>query len=193
MTVIETSVPTNDEQQLANHNSNIGGGFKITNEFEIAADKHYAIVALLLEAGATAANIESTLLPAITALPEVVAVRGDQAFGQTDATVPSNTETVIHVRVNVISQIGPSGDTFESSERKFESITPPADTKFLVMTVQTPTAMDAAAITALEVALVGITGITSAEHLICGSIVSLTFGTATVKTESHIRVDGIVA
>ncbi len=191
MSVLEISEPSSDQSQLATYNSNIGGGLKLKNEFLAPADVNYAIVGLVLVDGATAAGVASTLVPDIEALTEVTSVNGDQVFGQTPASVPTDFETTVNVQVDIKSAVGTGGDTFSNSERKFEKIKPPNDKKWVVVNLRVPTDLDALAITALESALEGITGVTTAEHLVSGFINSLTVGNANIVITTHVRIDPI--
>ncbi len=191
MAVLEISEPSADVTQLVTYNNNIGGGLKLRNEFSAPADVSYAIVGLVLVDAATAASVVSTLVPAIVALAEVTSVNGDQIFGQTPATVPTDFETTVNVQVDIRSEVGTGGDTFTNAERKFEKIKPPNAKKWVVVNLRVPTDLDAAAITALESALTGITGVTTAEHLVSGVINSLTVGNADIAITAHVRIDAV--
>lgn len=190
MAVTELTEPTAEQQQLANYNQNIGGALNRRIQYSVPADVAWCVVGCVFADVVTPADVTTTLVPAIEALTEVTSVNGDQFFGQVPSSITaSGHEAVLHVSSAMSSTIGSGGDTFPQMIKNSETQKPPLDKKFGVFVLRVPAAMDATKITALETAMVGITGINAAEHLIDGVTSSRQSGDATLQIWSHLRIN----
>jgi hypothetical protein len=191
MAVIETSEPSAAGQQLADYNQNIGGNIIKRLSFSVPADTHWCIIGTVLADAAVPADVTSTLIPAIEALPEVTSVNGDQIWGQ----IPSSILTVDHAAILYVStdmqvNLG-TGDTFSTRTQATESVVPPVNKKWCVIVLRVPSALDDTSIATLETAIEGITGITTCEHLVDGTVSSRASANATLAVAAHVRIEYI--
>ena len=189
MAVIQFFSPSAEQLQIVQFNSNIGAGLRLQNSFAAPGGIHFAIVGLVLVDAANPANVESTLLPAITALAEVTAVHGDTLFGQIDPTVPPSNEFVVIVSTTINGEEGSGGSNAGYTIRKTSSVNPPLDKKFVIVNLRVPSALNGTSFGALETALAGLTGVTTARILTIGTVPTLTIGNSTIEVQSAIRIE----
>jgi hypothetical protein len=166
--------------------------------YNVNAGLTWVVVGLVLADTATPAD-EQTLVDAITALPEVTLVADPRFWGQTPASLLINPdapadpthEALLCTEARVAGQIGYGGDVRSFSETQFESLAPPLNKKWLVCNLVLPAPLSTEQmITDLETALEGVTGITTAEHLIGGTIPANASGTQIVIT-TRMRIDPV--
>ena len=189
MSVIELSEPTVAQQQLAHHNQNIGGLLNGSAEFNVPANIAWCVVGTVVADAATPADVP-TLKTAIEALAEVTSVNGNQLWGQIPSTILAvNHEAVLHVTSQMSANIGSGGDVFRERIKAHETVKPPLNKKWCVWILRVPAALDATKIAALETALEGITGISTAEHLIDGLTSARQSGNAALTVSAHLRID----
>jgi hypothetical protein len=193
MAVLQLVEPTDDILQLAKYNSNIGGQLNRYVNLSVPADVAWAVVGLVLVDAATPESVVNVLIPAIEALAEVTSVNGNQLYGQIPDTIePAGYEAVLHVSSFMTANIG-SGDVFIERTQAHETVKPPVGKKWCVALLRLPSELDDTKIAALESALEGITGVTTAEHLIDGVTSDRQSGDAQFKLAAHIRIDSVEA
>lgn len=191
MAVAVLAEPSEAVVQRAIYNQNLGGSLKKSTSFSVPAGTHWAAVGLILADAATPEAVETTLVPAIAALSEVTSVHGDQVYGQIPVSVAeAGFEFVVTVASQVVAKIGGT-DYFDQVVRATETITPPLGKKWVIVLCRLPAALTSAGITALESSLQGINGVTTAEHLIDGTISTRAAENATLHIGVHLRLEPI--
>jgi len=192
MAIIALSEPTAAQQQKEIFNRNVGGNLNQRAEFSVPAGVHWAVVGCVVADAATPSDVTNTLVPAIEGLAQVTSVNGDQFWGQVPASIEApDHECVLTVTSRCVAGIGPGGDYFEQATQGVEQLKPPVGKKWFVAVLRVPDAMDDAKIAALESAIQGITGITTCEHLIDGSVSDRATANATLVISAHMRIDAV--
>jgi len=190
MAVIETSVPSADDQQKAVYNANIGGQMNISKTYSAPASTPWCVVGTVVVDAATAASIESTLVPAIAALAEVTSVNGDQLYGPAPSgALPAAHEVVLYVSSDLSTTIGTGTNAFTRIARSTKNIKPPAGKKWCVFVLRLPATLDATKIATLQTAMEGIAGITTAVVLVHGTIDSMAASNASLTIHAHARIE----
>ena len=100
-------------------------------------------------------------------------------------------EAVLHVTGRLSAEIGTAGDHFTQTDQAHESIKPPVAKKWVVIVIRVPSALDNTKIAALEAAIEGITGVTTCEHLIDGTVSSRVVSAATLDLAVHLRIEPV--
>lgn len=191
MAVLQTSYPSADVIQKEIYNTNLGGQLNLRAEFSVPAGISWAVVGTVLVDAATPADVTSTLIPAIEALAQVTSVNGDQVWGQIPSTIQmADHECKVHVTSRMTMQIGTT-DVFSQVIENYETIKPPVNKKWCIFVLRVPSALNDSAITALESAIEGITGVTTCEHLIDGTVSSRASAGANLVINVHMRIDPI--
>ena len=187
MAVNEFTEPTADQDQLATWNRDIGGNIRQRSSFSaVPAGTDWAVIGCVLANTATAGDVESTLVPALEGLAEIISVNGDQVFGQVPAAVPAGYEVVVHVEG---SMSGPMIG-FNASHRMTNQVKPPVNEKIVVFICQTAAAVSSGNEATLEASVAGITGVTSAHHLISGTVPA-DMSVSEIQVTVHPRIDFI--
>ena len=192
MTVIETSEPTAAVQQTTNYNTNTGGNLNKSVTFSVPVGTSWAIVGTVLGDAVVPGDIAS-LITSIEALTEVTSVNGDQVFGRIPSSILAvDHECIVYVTSTMAVTIGLGGDTFPKTIKNSETVKPPVDKKWCIFALRVPDPLDDAKITSLESAMEGITGITTAEHLIDDTVSSRAAAAAILNVGVHMRIEPIL-
>ena len=190
MTVYELTRPTAAQEQEAAWNQAIGGAANRQATFSVPADVAWAVVGCVLADAVTVGDMP-TLVSAIEALSEVTSVNGDQFYGQAEGTIETaGREFVLHVTARSSATIG-GGIPFTESVQKHNVVKPPLGKKWSLFVMRLPSQPDASDLTALDSAITGITGVTSAHNLVDGYTSSRQVGNANLTVAAHLRLDPV--
>ena len=191
--ITETSAA---QQQLDAYNR--ASGMVRRSTYHPSAGTAWVVVGLVL-ADAAVPGDEATLVSAIEALAEVTTVSNPRVWGQLPAELLSNPgggepdthEAVLIVVASLGATVGYGGDTNSLAMRQHESITPPAGKKWMVINAVLPAELQSAQdIDDLEMVLEGVTGVTTAEHLV-GGIVPANASDVSLVIETRMRIDPV--
>ena len=190
MAIVALSEPSAAQVQLDTYNRNLGGSLNRRAEFTVPADTHWAVIGCVVADVVTQSDVTDTLVPAIEALAQVTSVNGDQFWGQIPASIEAaNHECVLYVTSRCVTGIGPAGDYFNETTQGVEQLKPPLDKKWFLAVLRVPAALDDTAIAALEAAVAGITGVSSCEHLIDGTVSDRATASASLVITAHLRIE----
>ena len=194
MAVIPLSEPVAAISQSAVYNQNIGGLLNRSASLSVPGGIHWAVVGCVLADAATPENVESTLVPAVTALTQVTSVHGDQLYGKLADTVEqAEHEFALHVTSSMSVPISSGAGVFTQVARNHRTIKPPVAKKWCVLILRVPAALDATKITALQNAITGINGVTTTVCLMDGTIPVRASGDATLQIAAHVRIESVEA
>ena len=195
MAIVEMIAPETDAQQVAAWNSNVGGLCNISRTFPaVPPGTAWSLVGLTLAGVVTPTTFGNTVLPAIASLDEVDSVHGDQFYGPFGGaneaqpeSIPSGNELVLRVQ-SVLSNTISGIDRTETQRR---SMNPPLGTKWALVVLRLPAALDATKLTALETALSNVAGVGTGYHRLDGFTSVRQSGNATLKVSAHLRIEPV--
>lgn len=189
--------PAASQQQLDLYNRSSTSLIKRAT-YSPSAGLNWAIIGCVLADVATQEDVP-TLVSNIQALGEVDNVVSPQFWGQIPSELLINPsgedathECKLHVSSNLSCTVGYGGDTRGLSQKQNETITPPLNKKWLVLNVVTPSGMNENRISNLESAVQGVTGITTCEHLIDGTVPS-NASQCSLQISTRMRIDPVEA
>ena len=191
---LETMVePSDAQQQLDLYNRSSTTLIK-RSTYNPPADTAWAVVGCTL-AGAVVPDDVPTIVSNIEALAQVTSVADPQFWGQAPATLLINSGEATHelklmVETAMSCAIGYGSDLRSFSQKQVEVMKPPLDTKFLVMNIRVPAELDESAISALETAIGGVTGVGVCEHLVDG-VVPSNASQVSLQIVTRMRIDAI--
>jgi hypothetical protein len=196
MTIAKATLKTSAQQQVELWNS--AGPHVIQQTYAPPAGTNWAIVGLVMADAFDPDTDETTIVNAVEALSEVTTVGNPRIYGQTDADIEINPEApedpthewVLLVNSTMSMQAGTAGDKRTRVERELERVKPPSGKQWLVLNLVVPSPLDAAGIAVLESAIQGVTGITTCEHLIDGTV-RADATQVSLQIEARIRLDEI--
>ena len=200
----------NDSGQMQLKRWNDTGPHIVRHTYTPAAGTAYGVLGLVLADGVDIDTDEAALVAAMTALATVTAVANPRLYGESEASIevnPGGEDPDTHgwwlgSSVDSSYRVGVPGRTRGHTEKESQRQLVPDGKKWLVCNMVLPAYIDedASAVTALESALVGVTGITTARYLIGGQIRADAqiadpenegewLDKANVKVESRLRID----
>jgi len=144
----------------------------------------------VLDSGVTLPDDVPALVTGVEALGTVTAVYGDQLCGQIPAVIETaDYQANLHVASVCTTSEGTGGDVFGSQIqlRRYQPI--PTDNKWCMFLLRLPSALDIAAASALETALQGVAGITTAKVLLYDSTSAEQSGAGNIEFSSHVRLE----
>jgi hypothetical protein len=168
--------------------------------YNVNAGLSWAVVGLVLNDAVTTDD-EDDLINSIMGLSEVTTVANPRFWGQTPPAIlinpggsePDTHQTILCVESFVTGNIGYSADVRSFQDIQFESIEPPLNKKWIVCNMVVPAHLASAQmITDLETALVGVTGVTLAEHLV-GGVIPDNASNTQIKITTRMRIEPIPA
>ena len=167
--------------QQSKHNQS--GSHILRASFSPPAGTDWAVIGCVMADAFDPDSHETLLVNALQALVEITSVENPRFYGSTDASILVNPELpadpthewVLHCNSVMSMTVGVAGDKRGRTEKEIETAKPPSNKQWLVLMMVVPDPLDAAKITALESAMEGVqvggqTAITTAEHLIDGTV-----------------------
>ena len=200
----------NDSGQMQQKKFNDTGPHIVRHTYQPAAGTAFGVLGLVLADGVDIDTDEAALVAAIVLLAEVTAVANPRLYGESEADIEVNPEAPadpthgwwLGTSVDANATVGVPGRTRGHSEKESQRQLVPNGKKWFVCNMVLPANVDqdATALAALEAALVGVTGITTARYLVGGQVRDDAkiadpenegewLDKANVKVESRLRID----
>jgi len=191
MTLLDSTAWSAAEKQNLEMNTS-GSGYRKIATFSPPADTAWCVVGCVL-AAAVEKTDEATLIANIESLSQVTSVHDPRVWLDAPASIEDAAKELrLHVNANESGNQGFGGDVWGYSRKFSENIllTSYLGKAMFVLALRVPADLDAAAITALETAITGVTGILSTEHLV-GGLVPANSSSVSLSVEIRFRIDDI--
>ena len=190
MTLEIAAAETAATEQINDYNSH--GPLVRQAIYSPPAGTEWAMIGLVL-ADAAVTDDESTLVSDIEALAGISSVANPRFWGQMPASILVGVthEGKLVSEAVLTCKTGFPSNQFDIQKRLFGIVKPPVNKKWMVVNCVLPGAFaDQAAVTAIETALEGITGITTAKLLLTDNVPSLATNISLTVT-TRMRIDEV--
>ena len=187
---LELSEPAAALVQKQSYNQNVGGGLNKSTSFAVPVGTAWGIIGTVLNDVVEIGDLD-TIEAAIGALAQVTSVNA-RCWLQTPASIEAaDHECVVYVATRQSEAVGPGGDYFERYTDQRKTLKPPNGKKCAIWALRLPAELDDTAITALELAMQGVTGIALAEHLVDGVVSARAPAAGTLSVNVFMRIDPV--
>lgn len=187
--------PAASQQQLDLYNRSSSSLIK-RSTYSPTPGLNWAIIGCVLADAATQDDVP-TLVSNIQSLGEVDTVASPQFWGQVPSELLINPsgeaathECKLHVSSALSCSVGYGGDTRGLSQKQNETLKPPLNKKWLVLNIVVPSGLNENRISNLESAVQGVTGITTCEHLVDGTVPD-NASSVSLQISTRMRIDPV--